>query len=89
VALERAHRFAFGLSLADAAVEVGACLWLVLGADDRDGVDRVVDLAVAAAAEPVADGLARGRWDRCGSVAACEGGLVREACRVAGEQLGR
>jgi hypothetical protein len=44
VAFERPHRFALGLSLFDAAVEVGARLGLVLGADERDGVDGVVDL---------------------------------------------
>jgi len=49
VAFEGAHGFALGLAFADAAVEVGARLGLVLGADNGDGVDRVVDLAVAAA----------------------------------------
>jgi hypothetical protein len=60
VAFEGAERFALGLSFADATVEVGARFGLVLGADDGDCVDGVVDLAVAAAVEPVADGLARG-----------------------------
>jgi hypothetical protein len=88
VAFECAHCFAFGLSLADAAVEVGARLGLVLGAGERDGVAGVVDLAVAAAVEPVADGLAGGGWQGRGSVAAGEGRFVLEAGRVGGEQLG-
>ena len=50
---ERPHRFALGLSLFDAAVEVGVRLGLVLGADERDGVDGVVDLAITAAVEAV------------------------------------
>jgi hypothetical protein len=58
VAFEGAHGFSFGLALADAAIEVGACLGLVFGADDRDRVDGVVDLAIATAVESVADGLA-------------------------------
>jgi hypothetical protein len=81
VALEGSERFALGLAFADAPVEVGAPLGLVLGADDRDRVDRVVDLAIAAAVEPVSDGLARGGWQWGGSVAAGEGGLVLEARR--------
>ena len=88
MALEGAESFAFGLAFADAAVEVGAGLGLVLGADDGDGVDGVVDLAVAAAVESVSDGLARGGRQRGGSVAAGEGCLVLEAGGVAGEQLG-
>ena len=87
VALERAHRFALGLSFADAAVEVGARLWLVLGADHCDRVDRVVGLTVTSAAEPVSDCLARGGWQWRGSIAPSEGCLVLEARGVASEQL--
>ena len=82
-----ASRFALGLSFADAAVEVGTRLGLVLGADERDGVDRVVDLAVAAAAEPVSDGLAGGGRQGRRSVAASKRCFVLEASRVGGEQL--
>jgi hypothetical protein len=41
----------FGLAFADAVVEVGACLGVVLGAAEGDDVDRVVDLAVAVGVE--------------------------------------
>jgi hypothetical protein len=58
VGLERAAGFAFGLAFVDATSEVGARLGLVLAADDADGVDGVVGLAVAAGVEAVADGLA-------------------------------
>lgn len=60
MALEGSQRFALGLAFADAAVETGTGFGLVFGADDRDGVDRVIDSAIAAAVEPVSDGLARG-----------------------------
>lgn len=60
MALEGSQRFALGLAFADAAVEIGTGFGLVFGADDRDRVDRVIDLAIAAAVEPVSDGLARG-----------------------------
>jgi hypothetical protein len=62
VAFERARGFALGLPFADAAIEVGARLGLVLGAKHRDRVDRVVDLAVAAAVETVSHGITRGGW---------------------------
>lgn len=58
MAFEGAHGFSLGIAFSDAAVEVGARLVLMLGADDRDRVDGVVDLAIATAVEPVADGLA-------------------------------
>jgi hypothetical protein len=41
VAFERAQGFSLGLSFADAALDVGARFGLVLGADERDRVDRV------------------------------------------------
>jgi hypothetical protein len=64
MAFEHAHGFALGRSFADAAVKVGARFGLVLGADTRDRVDGVVDLAVTVTAEPVADGLARRGGER-------------------------
>ena len=58
VALEQAYgvagRFAFG----DAARDVVACCGVVLAAVKEDGVQGAVELAVAAAAEPVPDRLA-------------------------------
>jgi hypothetical protein len=50
VALEGAECFALGLAFADPSVELGASCRVVFGPDDRDGVDRVVDLAVRAKA---------------------------------------
>jgi hypothetical protein len=58
VAFEGSQCFAFGFAFADAAVEVGARFGLVLGADDGNRVDGVVDLAIAAAVESVTDGFA-------------------------------
>ena len=49
VAFERSEGLAAGLAFFDAAFEVGAGFGLVIGADDGDGVDGVVGLAVAAA----------------------------------------
>jgi hypothetical protein len=88
VSFERAHGFAFGLALAGAALEVGAGALVVDGAVERDRVEGVVGLAVAAAVEAVANGLAgaSGLW--CGAVAAGEGGLALEPAGVAGDQLG-
>ena len=51
VALGAADGFAFGLSLADAAVDVGACLGVGLGADHDGLMEGAVELSVASAAE--------------------------------------
>src|SRR3712207_1873983 len=63
-AFEAAQRalggFAFGLL----AGEVLLCGRVVAGAADRDDVQRMVELAVAAAVEPVLLALARGARDR-------------------------
>ena len=53
----------------------------VLGSGDRDDVQRAVELAVAAAVEPVLRGVGRGAPDRRGA------GLQREA-RVGREPFG-
>ena len=57
VALEDARRFTRCLPLGDAARDVVAGRRVVLAPMQDDGVERAVELAVAAAAEPVADRL--------------------------------
>src|ERR1700754_563870 len=53
--------------------------------DDRDAVERGVELAVAAAVQPVPSaGLAGAAGDRRDTAGACEGGGVFEAADVAG-----
>jgi hypothetical protein len=56
VAFERAARFAWCLALGDLAREVGAGWWVVAGLDDGYPVKSGVELAVAAAMEPVTTG---------------------------------
>ena len=53
VSFERAAGFAWCLALRDLAGEEGAGWWVVAGLDDRDPVEGGVELAVAAAVEPV------------------------------------
>src|SRR5215207_7343702 len=85
VSFERAARFAWCLAFGDFAGEIGAGWWVVAGLDDGDAVKGGVELAVAAAVEPVAaGGLARAAGDGCGAAEAGEGGGVAEAADVAG-----
>jgi hypothetical protein len=65
VALEAADGLAGGLAFASFAVEVGLGFGVASGAGNGDPVQRGVELAVAAAVETVAVGLARadGRLD--------------------------
>ena len=59
VSFQRASRFAWRFAFGDLAGEVGARRWVVAGLDDGDAVEGGVELAVAAAVEPVpACGLA-------------------------------
>jgi hypothetical protein len=53
VALGASERFSLGLSLGDAAGEIGAGFRVDFRADDDGLVDRAVEVAVAAAGEPV------------------------------------
>ena len=53
VALEESCCFAFGFAFGDASGEVVAGCWIVLSAVECDRVQGAVELAVAAAAEPV------------------------------------
>jgi hypothetical protein len=59
VALEGACGVAAAFAFGDAAVDVGAGGGVVLAAVEDDRVEGAVELAVAAAAGPVADRLAR------------------------------
>ena len=59
VALEAADRFAVGLALGLFAGQVGLGLGVVSCASDGDDVQGVVELAVAAAVQPVASSLTR------------------------------
>ncbi len=54
VALHAAHGLPFGLAFSDAPLQVRARLGVALGTDDDRLVECTVELAVAAAAEPVA-----------------------------------
>src|SRR6266508_6811040 len=54
VSFERASSFALCLPFGDLAGEVGAGWWVVASLDDGDPVEGGVELAVAAAVEPVA-----------------------------------
>src|SRR3954452_18937819 len=70
VALEAADGLGAGLALGALAGEVGLGFGVAAGAGDRDAVDGGVDLAVAAAVEAVAVGVAgadRDRGDAAGS----------------------
>jgi hypothetical protein len=66
VALEAAQRALGGLAFSFFASEVLLGRWVALGAGDRDDVQRVVELAVPAAIEPVLGALPRGARDRGG-----------------------
>jgi len=68
VSFECAHGFSVGFAFGGAAFEVGAGSFVVEGAAESDGVERVVGLAVPAAGEAVADRLAGGRGFWCGAV---------------------
>jgi len=87
VAFERAEGFALGLALADAPLEVGASLGLVLAR-----MIAIVWIALFAWRSPPRLSRCRTVWpEDAGSgarpVAAREGGFVREAAGVAGESF--
>ena len=67
VALEAAQRALLGLAFGPLARQVGLRGRVVAGAGDGDDVQRVVELAVAAAVEPVPVALTRGARDRRGA----------------------
>jgi hypothetical protein len=79
VAFEAADGFAVGLACGGLAGDVVAGLGVAAGSGDGDAVNGGVDLAVAAAVEPVAVGLARADWDWCDACRARKLGVGREA----------
>jgi hypothetical protein len=81
-AFEAADGFAEGFAFADSPVDVGVCGLVAFAAVDDDGVEGSVELAVAAAVEAVADGLAGAGGYRWGAGEAGEGGLGVEASVV-------
>jgi hypothetical protein len=64
VAFEAADRFWVGLSAGALFGDVEGGLGVVVDAGEREHVERVVELAVAAAVEAVAVGASRGDGDR-------------------------
>src|SRR3954469_20801413 len=64
VALEAADRFAAGLAFGLLSREVRACLGVQAALDDRESVQRAVELAVAAAVEAVPLRSSGGGGDR-------------------------
>jgi hypothetical protein len=82
VALEAAADLACGLSLGGAPGDVGAGAGAAADPGQRDGVDGAVQRAVAAAVEPVPDGLAAAGRDRAGAAEGGERGLVAAAAGV-------
>jgi hypothetical protein len=56
VSFQRPTSLARRLAFRDLAGEGGARWWVVTGLDDRDAIEGGVELAVAAAVEPVAAG---------------------------------
>ncbi len=67
------------LAFGSFALDVGLAFGVAAGSGDGDAVDGSVDLAVAAAVEAVALGLARAGWDRCDAAGAGELGVGCEA----------
>src|SRR3954471_12780076 len=85
VSFEGATGFSWGFAFGDLAGEVGLGLWVVALLNDRDAVERCVELAVAAAVQAVSSaGLSGAAWDGCGAAEACEGAGVAEAANVSG-----
>jgi len=70
------------LPLGNAVRDVVACCRVVLAAVEDDGVQRAVELAVAAAAEAMPDRLTARRWKRRDAGKAGEGGLGADAICV-------
>ena len=73
VAFEAALGFSGGFALGGSFGDVGLGVWAVAAAGDGDGVQRAVELAVAAAVEAVAGVLRGGRfeWGDAGEAGEC------------------
>src|SRR5215216_6489718 len=84
VPLEAAERSLVGLAFGFLALEVGLGGRVVAGASDRDDVERVVELAIAAAVEPVPVALSRGARDRCAARLSGEAGIGCEPLDAGG-----
>ena len=78
VALEQSGGVASGLAFGDPSCDVVLGRGVVLAAVQDNRVQRAVELPVAAAAEPVAGGLATGSRDRRDAGQSREGGLGAE-----------
>jgi hypothetical protein len=91
VALEAADGFFGALAFCAFAGDVVLCLGVAAQAGDGDAVDGRVDLAVTAAVEPVAVGLARADGDRSDAGGARELGIAGEPARAGdlADELGR
>src|SRR5215218_4542795 len=91
VALEAADRVFGALALGALATDVVLCFAVAAQAGDRDAVDRCVDLAVAAAVEPVTAGVAGADRDRGDPGGPGELGVRSEPLRAGdlADQLGR
>src|SRR5215208_4284287 len=76
VALEAPHDLSAGPALGGAAGGVVAGGLVPAQSDEHDPVEGGVGLPVAAAVEPMPDGLAGGRLDRAGTAQRREGGVA-------------
>ena len=84
VSFEAADGFSFGLALSGFAVEVDAGGGVGSCSGEGDDVDGSVELAVTAAVQSVAAGVAGAGGDRCSSGVPSERGLAGEALRAGG-----
>jgi len=82
VSLKAAAGFPWCFSLGGAPGDVGAGAGAAAHPAHRDGVDGPVQRPVAAAVEPVPDGLAAAGRDRAGAAERGECGLAAAAARV-------
>src|SRR5688500_16891510 len=80
LALQAADGFAAALAFGLFAFEVGAGGWVDARLGDRDAVQGAVELAVAAAIEPVAAVLAGAGFEWCDAGVTGELGICLEAC---------